>query len=83
MGPAIVHCSAGIGRSGTFCLVDCYLTLAEKYQHAVDPTVSVSEVLSELRSYRMGLIQTPDQLFFSYQAIIDGLKYFSDEVSWN
>lgn len=35
----------------------------------------------ELRRYRMGLIQTFDQLFFSYQAIIDGIKHLNDPVS--
>jgi tyrosine-protein phosphatase non-receptor type 1 len=29
-GPAIIHCSAGIGRSGTFCLVDSSLVLVSR-----------------------------------------------------
>ncbi|XP_044313774.1 tyrosine-protein phosphatase non-receptor type 61F isoform X2 [Drosophila rhopaloa] len=73
VGPAVVHCSAGIGRSGTFCLVDCCLVLIDKYGEC-----NVSKVLCELRSYRMGLIQTSDQLDFSYQAIIEGIKKLHD-----
>lgn len=71
VGPAIVHCSAGIGRSGTFCLVDTCLVLIEKEGQE---SVCVKEILLELRNYRMGLIQTPDQLKFSYLAIVEGAK---------
>lgn len=75
VGPAVVHCSAGIGRSGTFCLVDCCLVLVDIEG---ENKVSVSELLLELRRFRMGLIQTPDQLFFSYKAIIEGINHFND-----
>ncbi|XP_074432684.1 tyrosine-protein phosphatase non-receptor type 2 isoform X4 [Larus michahellis] len=71
-GPAVVHCSAGIGRSGTFSLVDTCLVLMEKK----DPfSVDIKKVLLDMRKYRMGLIQTPDQLRFSYMAVIEGAKF--------
>lgn len=41
----------------------------------------VADVLLDLRRYRMGLIQTADQLYFSYKAIIEGMKHFNDPVS--
>lgn len=75
VGPAIVHCSAGIGRSGTFCLVDSTLVLYEKDG---ENKWTVCDILLEMRQHRMGLIQTADQLFFSYQAIIDGIKHLKD-----
>ncbi|XP_055620681.1 tyrosine-protein phosphatase non-receptor type 61F isoform X2 [Toxorhynchites rutilus septentrionalis] len=71
VGPPIIHCSAGIGRSGTFCLVDSCLVLIDKEG---ENNVSVQNVLLELRQYRMGLIQTADQLIFSYRAIIEGMR---------
>lgn len=36
--------------------------------------MDVKEILLEMRKYRMGLIQTAEQLRFSYQAIIEGTK---------
>lgn len=72
VGPPVVHCSAGIGRSGTFCLVDSCLVLIQNRGDV--NAVKVQELLLEMRRYRMGLIQTPDQLRFSYQAIIEGAK---------
>ncbi|XP_050425107.1 tyrosine-protein phosphatase non-receptor type 2 isoform X2 [Adelges cooleyi] len=70
-GPAIVHCSAGIGRSGTFCLIDlCLIQMNTpdglKYVH-------VRSLLVEMRKCRMGLVQAPEQLRFCYQSIIEAL----------
>ncbi|TNN73314.1 Tyrosine-protein phosphatase non-receptor type 1 [Liparis tanakae] len=78
-GPVVVHCSAGIGRSGTFCLVDtCLLLMASRK----DPSsVRIRDVLLEMRRYRMGLIQTADQLRFSYLAVIEGAKYITGDMS--
>ncbi|KAM8869278.1 tyrosine-protein phosphatase non-receptor type 2a [Spinachia spinachia] len=71
-GPSVVHCSAGIGRSGTFALVDtCLVLMARRKNQA---SVSIQKVLLDMREYRMGLIQTPDQLRFSYMAVIEGAK---------
>uniref|UniRef100_A0A4W3J120 Tyrosine-protein phosphatase non-receptor type n=1 Tax=Callorhinchus milii TaxID=7868 RepID=A0A4W3J120_CALMI len=78
-GPIVVHCSAGIGRSGTFSLVDTCLLLMDKRK---DPSsVDVKLVLLEMRNYRMGLIQTADQLRFSYMAVIEGAKFIMGDSS--
>lgn len=71
VGPPIVHCSAGIGRSGTFCLVDSSLVLIEREG---PEEVCIRDILLEMRQSRMGLIQTVDQLRFSYMAITSGAK---------
>ncbi|XP_008329734.1 tyrosine-protein phosphatase non-receptor type 2 [Cynoglossus semilaevis] len=78
-GPAVVHCSAGIGRSGTFSLVDTCLVLMDKRK---DPSsVDIKNILLNMRKYRMGLIQTPDQLRFSYLAVLEGAKYIMGDPS--
>lgn len=78
-GPVVVHCSAGIGRSGTFCLVDTCLLLMSIRK---DPSsVRIRDVLLEMRRHRMGLIQTADQLRFSYLAVIEGAKYIKGDTS--
>ncbi|KAF3861127.1 hypothetical protein F7725_001382 [Dissostichus mawsoni] len=47
-----------------------------------DPSsVRIREVLLEMRRYRMGLIQTADQLRFSYLAVIEGAKYIGGDTS--
>lgn len=47
-----------------------------------DPSsVRIRDVLLEMRRYRMGLIQTADQLRFSYLAVIEGAKYIKGDTS--
>ncbi|XP_061432086.1 tyrosine-protein phosphatase non-receptor type 1-like isoform X1 [Lethenteron reissneri] len=73
-GPTVVHCSAGIGRSGSFCLVDaCLALLSERGE------VDVRAELLSMRRARMGLIQTADQLRFSYLALLGEDAHSQDD----
>lgn len=71
--PPIVHCSAGVGRSGTLCLIDvCLEILANRNDD--EPPLNVLEVLQQMRRYRPGLIQAYEQLAFSFSALIAAEK---------
>lgn len=71
VGPAIIHCSAGIGRSGSFILVDSCLLQAEEQGPL---SVNIKQTLLNMRTFRLGLIQTEDQLKFSYLSILEGSR---------
>lgn len=71
-GPPVVHCSAGVGRSGTFILVDSMLEMIRLNDNK--SPCSISQLLDEFRTYRMGLVQTHTQYKFAFKAIIDGVK---------
>uniref|UniRef100_G3ULQ3 Tyrosine-protein phosphatase non-receptor type n=1 Tax=Loxodonta africana TaxID=9785 RepID=G3ULQ3_LOXAF len=68
--PMLVHCSAGIGQSGTFSLIDTCLILMGNRND-----INIKQVLLNMRKYQMRLIQTPHQLRFSYMGIIEGAKF--------
>lgn len=77
--PCVIHCSAGIGRSGTFIIVDGVLRMIEL--GIPDSEISLNDLLVDLRCQRFGLIQTPQQLMFSWHAIIDALKQWDAKNS--
>jgi len=70
-GPAVVHCSAGIGRSGTFCLIDSCLIKMNTSEGL--NYVHIRTLLVEMRKCRLGLVQAPEQLRFVYQSVIEAL----------
>uniref|UniRef100_A0A8C5AM04 protein-tyrosine-phosphatase n=1 Tax=Gadus morhua TaxID=8049 RepID=A0A8C5AM04_GADMO len=61
--PVVVHCSAGIGRTGTFCALDICLSQLQDIG-----TLNVRQTVRRMRSQRAFSIQTPDQYFFSSSA---------------
>lgn len=49
----MVHCSAGVGRTGTFIVIDSMLERMEK-----EKTVNVYEFLTNMRRKRIQMVQT-------------------------
>lgn len=69
--PCIVHCSAGVGRSGTFIALD-YL-LGELDAGSLDVVAKdedpVMRTVDELRSQRMMMVQGESQYHFVYEVL--------------
>jgi len=69
-GPMVVHCSAGIGRAGTFIA-----TYSLVQDHAKGCFVmSVAKRVLELRDQRRGMVQTDGQYHLIYQGLSDYLS---------
>ncbi|GCB75474.1 hypothetical protein scyTo_0015327 [Scyliorhinus torazame] len=64
--PIVVHCSAGIGRTGTLCTLDICLSQLEHVG-----TLNIYQTVRRMRTQRAFSIQTPDQYYFCYTAIIE------------
>lgn len=71
-GPILVHCSAGIGRTGALITIDLALAQIERKGRC-----DIFEIVSELRKQRYGMIQVKDQYTLSYLACLDALRSLS------
>ncbi|VDN02788.1 unnamed protein product [Thelazia callipaeda] len=74
-GPIISHCSAGIGRTGAFIVIDCMLERL-RYENTVD----IYGCVTALRSQRSYMVQTDDQYIFIHDAVLDAVQSGSTEV---
>ncbi|CAD6200069.1 unnamed protein product, partial [Caenorhabditis auriculariae] len=74
-GPIISHCSAGIGRTGAFIVIDCML---ERLRY--DNTVDIYGCVTHLRSQRSYMVQTEEQYIFIHDAVLDAVNSGSTEV---
>lgn len=70
-GPLLVHCSAGCGRTGTFCAIDTAIDILKKDPHndsdTFDPILSTVE---SFRTQRVSMVQTLRQYLLIYDTVI-------------
>uniref|UniRef100_A0A1I8A7S6 protein-tyrosine-phosphatase n=1 Tax=Steinernema glaseri TaxID=37863 RepID=A0A1I8A7S6_9BILA len=63
-GPTVVHCSAGVGRSGSYILIDSMRRHLLSHDH-----LNIYGHLRHIRQQRAKLVQTLDQYIFCHEAI--------------
>ncbi|XP_047692036.1 receptor-type tyrosine-protein phosphatase H [Prionailurus viverrinus] len=68
-GPPIVHCSAGVGRTGTFIALDVLLRQLERERF-----VGAFSYVRKMRESRPLMLQTEAQYVFLHQCILQGLQ---------
>ncbi|XP_058059134.1 tyrosine-protein phosphatase corkscrew isoform X1 [Anopheles bellator] len=66
-GPICVHCSAGIGRTGTFIVIDMILDQILRQGHECE--IDIQRTIQMVRSQRSGMVQTEAQYKFVYFAV--------------
>ena len=64
--PIVVHCSAGVGRSGAFCALDYCIDEIKDQRR-----VNVQGAVRRLRHQRAYAIQTDEQYEFCYRAVLE------------
>ncbi|WAR24622.1 PTPRM-like protein [Mya arenaria] len=74
-GPLIVHCSTGVGRTGTFIALNVLSEQATTVGY-VDPVGCVNI----LRRQRVDMVQTPDQYIFLHMALLETLMLSTSAI---
>ncbi|KAI2646318.1 Receptor-type tyrosine-protein phosphatase eta [Labeo rohita] len=67
--PTVVHCSAGVGRTGTFIAIDHLILQIER-----DSMVDVYGIVNDMRMHRPLMVQTEEQYVYLHQCAYDVIQ---------
>ena len=62
--PWVVHCSAGVGRTGTFVTIDIGIRLLHERGRC-----NINEIIRRLRKDRCAMVQHPEQADFAHRVL--------------
>ncbi|XP_067830482.1 receptor-type tyrosine-protein phosphatase H-like isoform X2 [Heptranchias perlo] len=68
-GSPVIHCSAGVGRTGTLIALDCLLQQIQQ-----EGVVDVYGIVHRMRLHRPLMVQTEPQYVFLHQCILDTIQ---------
>lgn len=74
--PMVVHCSAGIGRTGAFIVIDSMLRMAEK-----EKKIDVFGHFCKVRQQRINMVEKFAQYRFVYQVLLEALSHDPTDIS--
>eukprot|EP00039_Didymoeca_costata_P009054 m.119956 g.119956 ORF g.119956 m.119956 type:complete len:842 (-) comp14340_c1_seq4:3016-5541(-) len=77
--PIVVHCSAGVGRSGVYIAVYSILT-SLPFINTENPHIELDSLIISMRKSRRYMVQTVQQYVFCYEAIVAGFEIFLDAM---